>query len=224
MRWTLPNILTVIRLIAAPWVALVFVVAPRPVADWVALLLFIGASVTDYVDGYLARAWKQVSAFGTMLDPIADKAVVVIAIATLVGLFGLDGWILVPATVILLREVFVSGLREYLGARAGLLKVTNLAKYKTFTQMVAVAVLFAQGLFEHYFGMLSFGMGREMAAEVLSGQAPDEVGLVWKFRGMVWSYHAGVVLLWLAAALTAITGWDYFRKARPFLVEEQEAK
>jgi Phosphatidylglycerophosphate synthase len=122
MRWTLPNTLTVFRMIAAPCVALVFVAAPRPVADWVALILFVVASLTDYVDGYLARRWRQISAFGTMLDPIADKAVVVIAIATLYGLFGLNLWIVVPATVILLREVFVSGLREFLGAKAGLLK------------------------------------------------------------------------------------------------------
>lgn len=221
MRWTLPNTLTVLRLIAAPCVALAYVFLPRPVADWTALILFIAASLTDYVDGYLARRWKQISAFGAMLDPIADKAVVVIAIAALFALFGFNVWIMVPATVILLREVFISGLREYLGATAGLLQVTRLAKYKTFTQMIAVSVLFAQGLFEHYFGMQTMGMDRAMVGAILDGQEQDVLGLRWKFQGMLWSYYGGIGFLWLAAVLTALSGIDYYRKSLPYLKDRE---
>ncbi len=189
MTWTLPNILTVLRLLAAPGVAVMFLFFLRPWADWFALVLFVVAAVTDFVDGYLARAWKQESKFGAMLDPIADKAMVIIALLVITGFSGMNPWILLPATLILFREVFVSGLREFLGAKAGLLQVTKLAKWKTTAQMVAIAVLFSTGAFEHG--------GHEI--------------------GSVISWWTGIVLLWLAAVLTLMTGWDYFSKALPFL-------
>ena len=219
MRWTLPNILTVARMIAAPMVALVFLVLPRPFADWLAMILFLAASLTDYVDGYLARAWNQISRFGAMLDPIADKAMVIIAIAVLTALSGMNPWILLPATVILFREVFVSGLREFLGDTAGTLKVTKLAKWKTTAQMVAIAVLFAQGVFEHYVVMWSYGMDEQMFRDVLNGDVEDELGLRMVYDGYYYSWFIGVILLWIAALLTLITGIDYFRKALPHLKE-----
>ncbi|MDG1801639.1 MAG: CDP-diacylglycerol--glycerol-3-phosphate 3-phosphatidyltransferase, partial [Paracoccaceae bacterium] len=131
MKWNLPNILTVLRLAAAPGVVVMFLYFNRPLADWFALTLFIVAALTDWVDGYLARAWKQESKFGAMLDPIADKAMVVIALIVITGFSGMTPWILLPATVIIFREIFVSGLREFLGDTAGTLKVTTLAKWKT---------------------------------------------------------------------------------------------
>ena len=85
MRWTVPNILTVLRLLAAPAVAVMFLYFTRPWADWFALILFVSASLTDWADGYLARTWKQTTKIGTMLDPIADKAMVVIALMVIVG-------------------------------------------------------------------------------------------------------------------------------------------
>jgi molybdopterin converting factor subunit 1 len=96
----------------------------RPWADWFALTLFVLAAITDFFDGYLARLWKQESRIGAMLDPIADKAMVVIAIMVITGYSGMNPWLILPATVILFREVFVSGLREYLGNASGQLKVT----------------------------------------------------------------------------------------------------
>ena len=96
-----------------------------------------------------------------MLDPIADKAMVVIALLVITGFSGMDPWILLPATLIMFREVFVSGLREFLGDTAGMLKVTKLAKWKTTAQMVAIAVLFARGVFEHYLGIETAGMDDE---------------------------------------------------------------
>ncbi|MGC9368596.1 MAG: CDP-diacylglycerol--glycerol-3-phosphate 3-phosphatidyltransferase [Paracoccaceae bacterium] len=222
MTWTIPNILTVIRLLAAPAVALVFLLLARPYADWLALVLFAGASVTDWVDGYIARKWNQMSRFGAMLDPIADKAMVVIALFVVSNLFGMSPWVLIPATAILFREVFVSGLREFLGETAGLLKVTKLAKWKTTVQMLALAVLFSNGLFEHYVGMHSYGMDAEIVAGILEGRVPDEMGLVWKYNGLMISLYGGLGLLWLAAALTLMTGWDYFVKALPFLRDEAD--
>ncbi len=173
MKWTLPNILTTLRLLAAPGLAVMFLYFNRPWADWFALILFLGAAITDWFDGYLARSWKQETKLGAMLDPIADKAMVVIALMVIVGYSSMSPWLVLPTTVILFREVFVTGLREFLGDTAGTLKVTKLAKWKTTFQMVAIAVLFAQGIFEHYLG----------------------------------------------ASLTLITGFDYFRKALPFLRE-----
>ncbi|MCB1310549.1 MAG: CDP-diacylglycerol--glycerol-3-phosphate 3-phosphatidyltransferase [Sedimentitalea sp.] len=219
MSWTLPNILTVLRLLAAPGLAVMFLYFNRPWADWFALLLFVSAAVTDWFDGYLARAWKQETRLGTMLDPIADKAMVVIALMVIVGYSSMSPWLVLPTTVILFREVFVSGLREYLGDVAGTLKVTRLAKWKTTLQMIAIAVLFGQGIFEHFLGLSAAGLEPKLVDDILSGRAGDVHGLRWKMTGMEWTGWIGLALLWLAAALTLITGWDYFRKAMPFLKE-----
>ncbi|WP_171175663.1 CDP-diacylglycerol--glycerol-3-phosphate 3-phosphatidyltransferase [Ruegeria sp. HKCCD8929] len=221
MKWNLPNILTLLRLLAAPGLAVMFLYFTRPYADWFALVLFVTAAVTDWFDGYLARAWKQETKMGAMMDPIADKAMVVIALMILVG-YSTEHWtpwLVLPATVILFREVFVSGLREYLGDVAGTLKVTNLAKWKTTAQMIAIAVLFSQGIFEHYAVMSSIGMDEHIRSEVLAGNISDEVGLRWKVEAMNWAGQIGLWLLWLAAGLTLITGYDYLRKAMPHLKE-----
>ncbi|CUH83587.1 CDP-diacylglycerol--glycerol-3-phosphate 3-phosphatidyltransferase [Thalassovita mediterranea] len=217
MTWTIPNILTVARLLAAPGVAVMFLYFTRPYADWFALMLFTLAALTDWVDGYLARSWNQESKMGAMLDPIADKAMVVIALMVIVGYSSMSPWLVLPATVILFREVFVSGLREFLGDTAGTLKVTKLAKWKTTAQMVAIALLFGQGVFEHYFGISILGMDDQIVAQILAGELPDEFGLGWKLTGMAWAGNVGLILLWVAAALTFITGVDYFNKARPYL-------
>ena len=217
MIWTVPNILTVLRLLAAPGVAVMFLFFARPWADWFALVLFVTAAITDWFDGYLAREWQQESRMGAMLDPIADKAMVVIALLVITGFSGMNPWILLPATIILFREVFVSGLREFLGDTAGLLKVTRLAKWKTTAQMVAIAVLFASGMFTHEFRDRTFGMDGATIDAILTGQTDDplRIGLILQAEWATW--WAGAILLWIAALLTAVTGWDYFAKARPHL-------
>ncbi|EEB83136.1 CDP-diacylglycerol--glycerol-3-phosphate 3-phosphatidyltransferase [Roseobacter sp. GAI101] len=219
MKWNVPNILTLMRLIAAPGVAVMFLYFTRPFADGLAMLLFVSAAITDWFDGYLARAWKQETKLGAMLDPIADKAMVVIALMVIIAFSSWSPWLVLPATVILFREVFVSGLREYLGNVSGTLKVTQLAKWKTTAQMVAIAVLFSQGVFEHYFGMSILGMNDELVSAILMGQQEDIHGLNWKLDGMIWAGRIGLGLLWIAATLTAITGFDYLRKALPHLTE-----
>ncbi|MBS0123744.1 CDP-diacylglycerol--glycerol-3-phosphate 3-phosphatidyltransferase [Thetidibacter halocola] len=220
MRMTLPNLLTVLRLLAAPGVAVMFLYFHRPYADWAALVLFLSAAITDWFDGHLARTWKQETKLGAMLDPIADKAMVLIALMVIVGYSSMSPWLVLPATVILFREVFVSGLREFLGDTAGTLKVTKLAKWKTTAQMVAIAVLFAQGVFEHYLNLSSRLLDPAQVRAILDQVQPDVHGLVWKEAGMVWAGYLGLTLLWIAALLTLITGWDYFRKAVPYLKEE----
>jgi CDP-diacylglycerol--glycerol-3-phosphate 3-phosphatidyltransferase len=220
MPWTIPNTLTVLRLLAAPGVAVMFLYFARPWADWFAMLLFVGAAITDYFDGYLARLWKQESRFGAMLDPIADKAMVVIALLVLTGFSGMDPWILLPATVIIFREIFVSGLREFLGDQAKALQVTKLAKYKTALQMTAMTFLFAKGIFQHEVFDRTYGMGYELADKVLRGEAPDEVGITFYVWASDATWWVGTVLLWIAAALTLWTGVQYFQKSVPFFRED----
>jgi CDP-diacylglycerol--glycerol-3-phosphate 3-phosphatidyltransferase len=221
MRWTLPNTLTVLRLVAAPGLPLLFLYFARPWADWFALILFLVAAITDYADGYLARAWKQESRIGAMLDPIADKAMVIIALLVITGYSGMDPWLILPATAIVFREVFVSGLREYLGGTSKLLAVTALAKWKTTAQMVAISILFASMGLEYV---------REQAEARNSGLIAEMTAAGWDrdynlltiavFSGeTVW--QVGLAMTWLAAVLTVITGWDYFRKALPHLREPQ---
>src|SRR5918995_2276170 len=145
--FNLPNMLTYARILAVPMVALCFFLEGRlqssDFARWTALAIFIAASVTDYLDGYLARAWQQTSNIGRMLDPIADKLLV----ATCLLLLAADtdrtiaGWSLWAAIIILCREILVSGLREYLAALKVSVPVTQLAKWKTAIQMVAIAFL-----------------------------------------------------------------------------------
>ena len=202
MNWNIPNILTLLRLIAAPGVAIMFLYFHRPLADWFALILFVVAAFTDFLDGYLARAWKQESKFGAMMDPIADKAMVIIALLVITGFSGMNAWILLPAVLIIFREVFVSGLREFLGETAGLLKVTNLAKWKTTVQMAAISVLFAKGAFEHY---------------LIDRTNGDVLGLRTLELGAEISWYLGIGLLWIAMVLTVLSGADYFGKSLPYL-------
>ncbi len=217
MKWTIPNTLTTLRLLAAPGVPVMFLYFHRPLADWCALTLFVGAAITDYFDGYLARLWKQELKFGTMLDPIADKAMVVIALLILTGYSGMNPWLILPATVILFREVFVGGLREYLGDTAGTLKVTKLAKWKTTTQMIAIAILFLGTGLEHLEGIAMHGMTVEQYTKLVSQGLADPIRSCGARGCSSYATWVGLFLIWIAAGLTAITGWDYFRKALPYL-------
>lgn len=216
MTWNLPNILTLLRLVAAPGLVIMFLYFTRPYADWFALFLFVTAALTDWVDGYLARAWKQETKLGAMLDPIADKAMVVIALLVITGYAGMDPWILLPATIIMFREVFVSGLREFLGDTAGTLKVTNLAKWKTTAQMIAIAVLFATGILQHMWIERTVGMDRDIVAGIMAG-GDDPVSIRLISNAYWYTWWIGVGLLWAAAALTIITGYDYLKKSLPYL-------
>jgi len=149
----LPNILTYGRIAAVPVV--VGLLYWQSIADgplwlrWVALALFIAAGVTDFLDGYLARAWEQQSSLGLMLDPIADKLLVASCLLMLAAEETIRGWTLFAAVVILCREILVSGLREYLAELRVGVPVTRLAKWKTTGQMVAIGFLIAGEAGDH---------------------------------------------------------------------------
>ena len=146
--FSIPNMLTVGRIAAIP-VVVGCVYAQSPIVNgpiwlrWVALAVFIAAGITDYLDGYYARIWDQQSAFGRMLDPIADKLLVASCLLILVADSTIHGWSLWAAVVILCREILVSGLREYLAALRVSVPVTKLAKWKTTVQLVAIGFLIA---------------------------------------------------------------------------------
>ena len=180
MLTDLPNLLTLSRILAIP--VLIGCVALRsPVGDLLATLLFAAAGLTDWLDGHLARVRRQQSELGRMLDPIADKLLVGATLILLAGQGRFPDGALYPAIVILLREILVSGLREYLaGLRIGL-PVTRLAKWKTGFQMGALGTLLA---------------GDDVAALL---HVPLPVAGI------------GEAMLWVAALLTLVTGWDYLR-------------
>jgi cardiolipin synthase (CMP-forming) len=140
MFTTLPNILTMSRIVVIPLVIATFTM-PAPLGPWIGCALFAAAGFTDWLDGKLARAWEQQSELGRFLDPIADKLLV----ATTLFMLGMDGRFshptILPALVILCREILVSGLREHLAELRVRVPVSHLAKWKTAIQMVAIGVL-----------------------------------------------------------------------------------
>ena len=196
----LPNILTYGRIIAVPLVVLCFFVDGKlqssDFARWSALAIFVIASVTDYFDGYLARAWQQQSNIGRMLDPIADKLLV----STCLLLLAADtdrtiaGWSLWAAIIILCREILVSGLREYLAELRVSVPVSRLAKWKTTWQLVAVGFLIA-------------------------GDAGDRVASALMKQELLVITNIGLALLWLSALVTLYTGYDYMRAGLRHMID-----
>jgi len=139
---SLPNILTYGRILAIPALVACFFVT-GDWGRWTAMWIFIAAGVSDFLDGYLARAWQQQSSVGRMLDPIADKLIVAAALLMLAADGTIAGWSLWAGVIILCREILASGLREFLGTLAVSVPVTRLAKWKTVVQMVAIGFLLA---------------------------------------------------------------------------------
>ncbi len=140
MLSSIPNMMTLGRIIAIPGIVALFYL-DSPLGQWLACGLFTIAALTDFLDGYLARAWSQQSAFGRFLDPVADKLLVAATILLLAGFGQISGSTLLPAVVILCREIVVSGLREFLAGVATGIPVTKLSKWKTALQMVAIGFL-----------------------------------------------------------------------------------
>jgi cardiolipin synthase len=139
---SVPNLLTYGRIAAVPVIGATFYIE-GDLGPWIAFTLFVAASITDFFDGYIARRWQQQSALGRMLDPIADKLLVSVSILVLVAdhdgvLAGHTFW---AAVIVLMREIFVSGLREFLAELRVSVPVTRLAKWKTTLQLIAIALL-----------------------------------------------------------------------------------
>ena len=180
---TLPNILTLSRILAVP--ILVFLLwKPAPYDYLITFVLYCLVGITDYFDGYLARAQGKISKLGQFLDPIADKIMIAAVIVMLMAsrradeaLPVIENFNIVPALIILLREIIVSGLREFLAELRVSMPVSTLAKWKTTFQLVALGAL------------------------ILGAGVPDEA----------WVHMVGVISLWAAAALRLITGYDYVR-------------
>jgi cardiolipin synthase len=179
---SLPNLLTLSRILAVP--ILVFLLwRPAPIDYAITFVLYCTVGATDYLDGYLARAWGNISKLGQFLDPIADKIMVGAVLIMLISsrkanpLPEIAGLNIIPALIILLREIMVSGLREFLASLQISVPVSALAKWKTTFQFVALGAL------------------------ILGGALPQ----------MPWVHQVGIVCLWVAAALTMVTGYNYLR-------------
>ncbi len=142
-NWSLPNVLTYARVVAVPLVAGFLFWPAEPWARWTALAIFVAAAVTDFFDGYFARAWAQQSSLGRMLDPIADKLLVSAVILMLAADQTIAGASLWAGIIILCREILVSGLREYLAELRVPVPVTAVAKWKTTAQLIALGFLIA---------------------------------------------------------------------------------
>lgn len=140
MLTTLPNLLTLSRILVIPALVGAFYL-DRPLSNWVTAALFTAAGLTDFLDGYLARSWQQVTNLGRFLDPVADKVMVAVAIFMMLAFGPIAGWLVLPALVILCREIVVSGLREFLAEIRVSVPVSKLAKWKTTLQMVALGLL-----------------------------------------------------------------------------------
>jgi len=186
---SLPNLLTLSRILVIPLVVATFYV-PGDYARWFGCALFAAAGLTDWLDGHMARRWAQQSELGRFLDPIADKLLVSATLFMLVakGRFSTE-WAVLPALVILCREILVSGLREYLAELRVGMPVSRLAKWKTAIQMIAIGVL------------------------IVGDAGPKILPVV----------AIGETLLWLAAILTIVTGYDYLRAGLSHIARPRRA-
>ena len=178
----IPNILTIGRIIIVPFFVLSFYL-PGFYGDLTACVLFVIASFTDFLDGMLARMMGEESKLGELLDPIADKIIVATALILLVMSGTIKHYEVIAAIIILTREILISGLREFLAKGQIKLPVTNLAKLKTFLQMLAIALL-------------------------LTGETGNKILNFQDYNAQT----IGIILLWLSAFLTLYTGYEYLRK------------
>tara|TARA_B100000073_G_C23569223_1_gene507386 strand:+ start:257 stop:841 length:585 start_codon:yes stop_codon:yes gene_type:complete len=186
----IPNLLTIGRIIIVPFFVLAFYL-PGFYGDLTALILFVIASFTDFLDGMLARILGEESKLGELLDPIADKIIVATALILLVMDGTIRSYEVIAAIIILTREILVSGLREFLAKGQIKMPVSNLAKLKTVLQMVSIGLL-------------------------LSGDTGNKILNFQDYNAQT----IGIVLLWLSAALTLYTGYDYMRKGIDHAISE----
>ena len=182
MKLKIPNILTIGRIILVPIFILTFYL-PGALGDWIPFFIFLLASFTDFLDGLLARLYKEESKLGELLDPIADKIIISSALVLLVMDDTIKNYEIFAALIILIREILISGLREFLAKVQVNMPVSSLAKFKTFVQMFAIAIL-------------------------LTGESGNKIVNFGDYN----AHSIGIVLLWLAAFLTIYTGYDYVRK------------
>jgi len=190
----IPNILTIGRIIIVPFFVLAFYL-PGFYGDLTACILFVIASFTDFLDGMLARLMGEESKLGELLDPIADKIIVATALILLVMSGTIKHYEVIAAIIILTREILISGLREFLARGQIKLPVTNLAKLKTFLQMVAIALL-------------------------LTGETGNKILNFQDYNAQT----IGIILLWLSAFLTLYTGYEYLRKGIDHAMSEDNKK
>lgn len=192
MKFKIPNYLTIGRIIIVPVFVITFYL-PGLYGDIIPFALFLIASFTDFLDGLLARMYKEESELGELLDPIADKIIVATALILLVMNGTIQNYEVIAAIIILTREILVSGLREFLAKEQIKLPVSNLAKMKTFLQMFAIAIL-------------------------LTGETGNKIVNFQDYNAQT----IGIILLWLSAFITLYTGYEYLRKSIDHAISEDQ--
>ena len=192
MKLKIPNILTIGRIIIVPFFVVSFFL-PGFYGEIIPFLLFLLASFTDFLDGLLARLYKEESKLGELLDPIADKIIVSAALILLVMNGTIQNYEVIAAIIILTREILISGLREFLGKVQVQMPVTSLAKIKTFIQMFSIAIL-------------------------LTGETGNTIINFEDYNAQT----VGIILLWLSAFLTLYTAYAYVRKGIDHVISEDE--
>ena len=192
MKFKIPNYLTIGRIIIVPVFVITFYL-PGFYWDIIPFTLFLIASFTDFLDGLLARMYKEESELGELLDPIADKIIVATALILLVMNGTIQNYEVIAAIIILTREILVSGLREFLAKEQIKLPVSNLAKMKTFLQMFAIAIL-------------------------LTGETGNKIVNFQDYNAQT----IGIILLWLSAFITLYTGYEYLRKSIDHAISEDQ--
>ena len=192
MKFKIPNYLTMGRIIIVPVFVITFYL-PGFYGDIIPFALFLIASFTDFLDGLLARMYKEESELGELLDPIADKIIVATALILLVMNGTVQNYEVIAAIIILTREILVSGLREFLAKEQIKLPVSNLAKMKTFLQMFAIAIL-------------------------LTGETGNKIVNFQDYNAQT----IGIILLWLSAFITLYTGYEYLRKSIDHAISEDQ--
>ena len=192
----IPNLLTTLRIILIPIVIYSFYISSH-ITNIIVASLFLAASITDYFDGYLARAMKVQSNFGRCLDPIADKLLVAVSLIMLVNFSNNNLFILIPSMIIICREIMVSGLREFLATINVGVPVTRLAKWKTAIQMIAITAL------------LLAGNGSDYVYEEIMDIVEAEDYIRISLEGIIQTM--GEILLSVSAFMTIITGYIYFK-------------
>ena len=182
MKIKIPNILTIGRIILVPVFVITFYI-PGFLGDLIPFFIFLLASFTDFLDGLLARLYKEESKLGELLDPIADKIIIATALVLLVMNDIINNYEVIAAIIILTREILISGLREFLAKSQVSMPVTGLAKFKTFIQMFAIAIL-------------------------LTGESGNKLIDFQDYN----AHTIGIIFLWMSAFLTLYTGYDYVKK------------
>jgi len=187
----MPNLLTVIRIILASLIALILIFFDSKIAYFISIILFSLAGITDYFDGWIARKKNEVSDLGRMLDPIADKILVISTFIILMSNNVIEDYNTIAALIIIYREIFISGLREFLGSKSFVVEVSKLAKWKTAIQFITILAFLGSQVINDYY----------MYTDIIN----------------IFMKLTCTLLIWVTSLISILTGISYLRSSYDYL-------